>query len=457
VPLFECVPNFSEGRDASVIAHIAGAAGAVEGVAVLDVHSDPDHNRSVVTLAGDGLALVEAALAMMRVATSSLDLRSHRGEHPRIGATDVVPFVPLSGAGVDDAVLLAQLLAARVWEELSIPVYFYGDAARRPERRDLAIVRAGQFEGLRSAVEVDPARHPDVGEARLHPTAGAVAVGVRPLLVAFNVSLSTSDAAVARRVARTVRGRDGGLPEVKALGFEVRGRAQVSMNLTDFRVTPIEAALEAVRRAAADLGAEVIGTELVGLVPEAAVASAAGFYLQLPDFSAASVLESRLHACGLGAPVSLAGLAAGLASRNPVPGGGSAAAAAGALGAALGEMVGAGDAAGRLRFLELVEEDAAAFAGVVAAGRRGSDAWVVAMRRAAGVALESAALAARLRAALGAAPVPPSMASDLAAALALLDAARTGAVAAALANLADLRAAGAGGVDELERAIAALG
>ena len=343
---FECVPNFSEGRNDATIAAIADEARNAPGVALLDVEQNADHNRCVVTLVGDGPALVEALVRMMRVATDLIDLTTHEGEHPRMGATDVVPFVPLAGATVEEAVELAIALGTRVWEELGVPVYLYGDAARVPERRDLAKVRAGQFEGIRETIGTDPRRRPDIGEALVHPTAGITAIGARPVLIAYNAYLTTPDVTVAKRVAKAVRGRDGGLAEVKALGFDIRERqrAQVSMNLTDFRRTPIHQAVEAVRREAARFGVGVEETEIVGLVPEDALFDAAEFYLQLNSFDRSTVLERKVRDAQP-PQESLADFAARLAARTPTPGGGSAAAAAGSLGAALGEMVTAYSAA----------------------------------------------------------------------------------------------------------------
>jgi len=248
--LFECVPNFSEGRDAEKVERIVAPARDVPGVTVLDVERNADHNRCVVSLVGEGDPLLDAVFRMVRVATGLIDLNVQRGEHPRMGATDVVPFVPIGASTMADAVRLAERLGARVAKELGIPVYLYAAAAKRPERADLANVREGQFEGLREAIVADPARAPDFGEPKLHPTAGAVAIGARPVLIAYNAYLTTPDVSVAKRIAKAVRARDGGLPEVKALGFEIRerNRAQVSMNLTDYRVTPVHRALEAVRR-----------------------------------------------------------------------------------------------------------------------------------------------------------------------------------------------------------------
>ncbi|EQD52927.1 glutamate formiminotransferase, partial [mine drainage metagenome] len=221
---FECVPNFSEGRNEETIDRIVRAAGSVAGVSILDVERNADHHRMVLTLVGEGAALVEGVFAAMRVATGRIDLNHHRGEHPRIGATDVVPFIPLGTARMEEAIEWANRLGERVARELGVPVYLYGHAARRPERSDLARVREGQFEGLRESIGQDPSRAPDYGEPRLHPTAGAVAIGARPLLIAYNAYLTTDDVSVAKRIAHAVRARDGGLAEVKALGFEIRER-----------------------------------------------------------------------------------------------------------------------------------------------------------------------------------------------------------------------------------------
>ena len=462
---FECVPNFSEGRDRAKIARIVAEAQNRPGVSLLDVEQNADHNRCVVTLVGEGPPLVEAVLRMMRVATTVIDLTSHRGEHPRMGATDVVPFVPLGEATTEQAIDLAVSLGTRVWEELHIPVYLYGQAARLPERQDLAKVRAGQFEAIRDTIGTDPARRPDIGEARVHPTAGAVAIGARPVLIAYNAYLTTPDVAVAKRVARAVRARDGGLAEVKALGFEIheRQRAQVSMNLTDYRRTPIHRAVEAVRREAARFGVGVEETEVVGLVPEDALFDAAEYYLQLNSFDRGTVLERKVRGVQPSGE-SLSDFAARLAARTPTPGGGSAAAAAGAMGAALGEMVAAYSAgkddvtldefrerfaAARSRFLGLVEQDAQAYADTVTArratksqpGPEAEQAWTAAIRHAADVPLETARLAwscaAELRE-LGD-RVRPVMKSDWTTALALLDAAREGAVANVVINVDDLR------------------
>jgi len=472
--LFECVPNFSEGRDAARIERLAAAARAVPGVTVLDVESDAAHHRSVISLVGEGDPLLDAVFRMMAVATAEIDLTRHHGEHPRMGATDVVPFVPLGESTMADAIRLAERLGERVGQELGIPVYLYAAAARRPERADLAKVREGQFEGLRESIGTDPARAPDYGPARVHPTAGAVAIGARPILIAYNAYLTTPDVAIAKKIARAVRARDGGLPEVKALGFDIpeRHRAQVSMNLTDYRTTPIHRALEAVRREAARYGVGIEESEIVGLVPEDALFDAAEFYLQLHSFSRTAVLERKVRSVerAVRGGESLAAFTDRLAARTPTPGGGSASAAAGALGAALGEMVLAysidpsqptddlrevRDAltAGRRRLLALVEEDASSYEAVRSARRarkeRAGDAaaqaaYIAALRGAAAVPLETARRAQELSVRLEGvrARTKPALGSDLVTALALFRAATEGALANVAINLQDLQAAG---------------
>jgi glutamate formiminotransferase/formiminotetrahydrofolate cyclodeaminase len=348
--LFECVPNFSEGRRTEVIEAVRRAAEGVAGSRVLDLESNADHNRSVLTLAGPGEALVEAAYRATEVAVQQIDLTRHQGEHPRMGAMDVVPFVPLGTATMEEAITLARRFGERVSTGLGVPVYFYGRAATRPDREDLAKVREGQFEGLREAALRDPQRRPDLGGPALHPTAGAMAVGARPILVAYNAYLNTADVGAAKRIAHAIRARDGGLAEVKALGFEIRerNRAQVSMNMTDVRRTPLHRALALIREEAARYGLTVEETEIVGLVPEDALLDAAEHHLQLNHFSRSGILERRLRettAPGPGAGAlshvegSLRAFSDALASRTPTPGGGSAAALVGALGVSLGLMV----------------------------------------------------------------------------------------------------------------------
>ena len=296
--IVECVPNFSEGRKAEVVRLLVEAVEAVEGVLVLGTHVDPDHNRSVITFVAPPEIIVEAALKIVGRAAELIDLSAHAGQHPRMGACDVLPFVPVRGLGVEECVALAHEAGRRIWEELGIPVYFYESAAKRPERRNLADVRRGGFELLREEIKTRPERAPDVGASAIHPTAGAVIVGVRPLLIAYNVTLDTRDLSVAKLIARRVRERDGGLRHLKALGFELesRGVVQVSMNLTSYEVTNLHDAFEAVRREAAGLGVEVIASEIVGLVPQAALDRAASHFLKLDNYSPDLVLENRIAA-----------------------------------------------------------------------------------------------------------------------------------------------------------------
>ena len=291
--IVECVPNFSEGRRQDVIDRIVAAMAQVDGVRVLDVQSDLDHNRSVVTVIGAPPAMEEMAFRGIARAAELIDLDHHRGGHPRIGAMDVVPFVPVRGVDLEDCIALARKLGARVGEELGIPVYLYEEAALRPERRDLAEVRRGEYEGLQREIASDPSRAPDYGPAQIS-TAGATAIGARPPLVAFNVYLSTDEVGPAKAIARAVRQSSGGLRFVKALGLLVEGQAQVSMNLTDFNRTPIHRVLEMIRAEASRYGLNITRSEIVGLLPSQALLDAAQFYLQLHGFSAEQILENRL-------------------------------------------------------------------------------------------------------------------------------------------------------------------
>ncbi len=309
----ECVPNFSEGRRREVVEELVRAVAAVPGVTFLDSEMDADHNRSVLTFA----------------------------EHPRMGAADVVPFVPVAGVTLDDCVRLARLLGKRVGEELGIPVYLYEAAATRPERVSLAEVRRGEFEGLRELIGRDPARRPDFGPGAIHPSAGAIAIGARRFLVAFNANLNTGDVRVARAIAAAIREQSGGLKHVRALGFSIEGgrRAQVSMNLVNTEATPIHRVLALVRAEAARWGAAVAGCEVVGLIPEAALLEAAEHALQLENFRRDQVLEQRLRRPPTTEAVSLGTFFDQVASPEPTPGGGTAAAVAGALAASLTAMV----------------------------------------------------------------------------------------------------------------------
>jgi glutamate formiminotransferase len=293
--IIECVTNFSEGRDAGVVARIVQSISQVPGMAVLGQTSDGDHNRSVITFAGAPEALVEGAFRGIECAVSLIDMNRHDGVHPRVGAADVVPLVPVSGVTLEECARLAEQLGERVWRELRVPVYLYEAAARRPDRVNLANIRRGRYEKLRDEVRL-PGRIPDIGEAALHPTAGACVIGARKFLIAFNINLSTGDAGIARRIARKIRFSSGGLPWVKALGFflDSRQQAQVSINLTDFEVTPLCAVIEAVRAEAAGCGVELAGMELIGLIPRKALETAGGCNPHFENFNSDLVLENRL-------------------------------------------------------------------------------------------------------------------------------------------------------------------
>lgn len=292
--LIESVPNFSEGRDATVLAALREAITSVPSAHLLDVHSDASHHRSVFTFVGAPDAVAEAAVCGARCAVGRIDLTHHRGEHPRMGAADVIPFVPLEGATMDDCVALAERVGRRIGEELGVPVFLYARAARRPERVLLWAIRRGGFEWLRDRIGRDPAYEPDFGPARIHPTAGAVAVGARPILVAYNVFLDTDDVALARRIAGSIRAAGGGLPAVQARGFLVDGRAQVSTNLLDVDVAPPRTVFDAVVREAAAAGVEVAASEIVGLAPERAVPEDAEKVLRLSAPAESRILERRM-------------------------------------------------------------------------------------------------------------------------------------------------------------------
>jgi glutamate formiminotransferase len=296
VPQLECVPNVSEGRRPEVVARLLSALASVPGVLVLDASSDPDHNRSVLTLAGEPEALHAGLLALYTAALEEIDLTRHRGVHPRVGAVDVTPFVPLAGASMPLAVAAAERLGAALAEHFGLPVYLYERAARRPERRLLADIRRGGFEGFGAKI-ASPAWAPDFGPARVHPTAGVTVVGARDFLIALNAVLATGDVGIARAVARRVRESGGGLPALRAIGVPLPSRslAQVSMNLVDYRRTSIWTALRAVAREAAALGAQVLETELIGLVPEEAALAALRESLAMPGFGRGRVLERRLE------------------------------------------------------------------------------------------------------------------------------------------------------------------
>jgi glutamate formiminotransferase/formiminotetrahydrofolate cyclodeaminase len=347
--LIECVPNFSEGRDAAKVDAIVNAMSGVPGVYVLDREMDPDHNRSVVTLAGEPDAVAEAALLGTGKALELIDLNQHQGAHPRVGATDVLPFIPIEGVTLEDCVALARRVGNEIWKRHRIPVFFYEAAASRPDRVNLENVRRGQFEGLREDLKKNHDRQPDIGEPKLHPTAGVTVVGARKFLIAYNVNLNTSDVSIANKIAKAIRFSSGGLRYVKSMGVELKARnlAQVSINLTDYEQTPMHRVYELVKREAERYGAVPVGSEIVGLVPKKAVEMAAEYFLQLENFSPAQIFENKLHAALSGAPMAKDGALASMAKPflnavaepSATPGGGSVSAFAGALAAALGQMV----------------------------------------------------------------------------------------------------------------------
>jgi glutamate formiminotransferase len=292
----ECVPNFSEGRRKAVVDKIVFSIRSVPGIKVLDVEMDHDHNRSVVTFTGSKDSVQEAAFRGARAAAELIDLNTHKGEHPRMGALDVLPFIPINGVTMDDCVEIAKRVGARVGKELKIPVYLYEAAASKPERRNLEDVRRGEFEGLKEAILKDDSRFPDFGPRMLHPTAGAVAIGARMPLIAFNVNLKSEDVEIAKGIAKKIRASSGGLPYVKALGFHLRekGMVQVSMNLTDYTVTPISKVFDEVSKEAASRGVEIAEGELIGLIPLGALCDLAARFLKIPNFTSNQVLERRI-------------------------------------------------------------------------------------------------------------------------------------------------------------------
>ena len=294
--IVECVPNFSEGRRKEVVDAIAQAIALVPGVRVLDRQMDADHNRSVITFVGDRTAVAQAAFRGAQKAVELIDMSMHHGEHPRVGALDVLPFVPIAGVTMDDCVALARSVGKRIADELQVPVYLYQAAATRLDRRALPDVRRGEYEGLKTEIETNPDRTPDFGPRRLHPTAGACIVGARPVLIAWNVNLRTADIRVAKRIAKAIRESDGGLPAVRAKGFELadRGLVQVSMNMVDYRKTSLVQAYEAIRSLAAKEGVEIAESEIVGLVPLDALIDGATQYFKLARFHREQILETRL-------------------------------------------------------------------------------------------------------------------------------------------------------------------
>jgi glutamate formiminotransferase len=349
--LIECVPNFSEGRDPAKVDALIQTMSKLPGVWVLDHEMDADHNRCVITLAGDPDAVAEAALQGTGKAIELIDMTQHTGAHPRVGATDVVPFIPVEGVSLDDCVALARRVGQEIWKRYRIPVFFYEAAATRPDRVNLENIRRGQFEGLREELKKNHERQPDVGEPKLHPTAGVTVVGARKFLVAYNVNLNTSDVGVANKIAKAIRFSSGGLRYVKSMGVDLKARniAQVSINLTDYEQTPMHRVYDMVKREAARYGAVPVGSEIVGLVPKKAIEMAADYFLQLESFSPSQVFENKLAAALIGTPLEekedgkLAALARPfidvVAEPSATPGGGSVSALVAALAAALGQMV----------------------------------------------------------------------------------------------------------------------
>ncbi len=342
--LVECVPNFSEGRDKSKVDAIVDAM-KMPGVYLLDREMDSDHNRSVITLVGEREAIQEAAIRGVGKASEVIDLNVHTGAHPRMGATDVVPFIPIDGVTIEDCVAMACHVGEEIWKRYRIPVYLYESAARIPERQGLENIRRGQFEGIRAEIATNPARRPDFGDPCVHPSAGATVVGARKFLIAYNVFLNTPDVEIAKKIAKTVRFSSGGMRFVKGSGFLVRGWAQVSMNLTDFEQTPIHRVFEMVKREAARYGVTPVSSEIVGLIPKKALEQAAEWFLQVENFDSSLILENRLAAV-IGGKMAVGGLRAGvepfveqLAAPTAAPGGGSASAAAAAMAAGLAAMV----------------------------------------------------------------------------------------------------------------------
>jgi glutamate formiminotransferase len=450
--LIECVANFSEGRDPQKVDAIAAAIQSVAQVVLLDRELDADHNRSVLTFVGPPEAVAEAALRAVGKAVELIDLNRHTGVHPRIGAADVVPFVPIAGVTLEDCVRIAEHVGEEIWRRYQVPVYFYEAAARQPDRTNLENIRRGQFEGLREEVRTNPARRPDVGGPDLHPTAGATVVGARKFLIAYNIVLDTPNVDIAKQIAKAIRFSSGGFRYVKAMGVPLASRnlVQVSMNLTDFEQTPMHRVFEAVRTEAQRYGVEVAGSEIVGLIPRKALEMAADFYLRCENLQPQAILENRLaEATESGG---LNEFLDALAAPTATPGGGSAAAASGAMAASLGAMV-AGlakksgyDFDNHRRFLgEAVQRDSVAFEGVMAAYRKPKAERAPfieeALHQAALVPMEVAEHAFAVKAQLEALrkDAPDRFSSDLETALALSEACRQGALANVKINLAAIR------------------
>ena len=487
--LVECVPNFSEGRDKAKVDAIIDAM-KVPGVYLLDREMDADHNRCVITLVGDREHIGEAAIRGVGKAAELIDLTTHQGAHPRMGASDVIPFIPIEGVTLEDCVAIARKVGEEIWRRFQIPVYLYEAAATTPERQNLENIRRGQFEGIRDEIATNPARKPDFGDPRVHPTAGATVVGARKFLIAYNVYLNTPDVEIAKKVAKSIRFSNGGLRYVKGMGIPVRGLAQVSMNLTDFEQTPIARVFEYVKREAARYGVMPAFSEIVGLIPKKALEDAAEWFLQVENFDSSLILENRLAAVMSG-KMAVGGLCAGvepfveqLAAPTATPGGGSASAAAGAMAAALAHMVAAmsrgkknhlqyerelSDAIARLsqlreEFKAAIDADAASYDAVVKAYKAAKDsaskngAISAALHQATNVPL---AVAERARAVEQISEslrsiTNPKMASDLTVATALARAAMQGAIANVEINLESLEQEEPMFAEEIRGKVAAL-
>jgi len=341
IRLVECVPNFSEGRRPEVIDAIVKDICSVDTVVLLDKEMDPDHNRAVVTFVCEPEYAVEACFRGMKKAAELIDMQTHKGEHPRMGATDVCPFIPLADFTEAEAIELAHQLGKKVGEELDIPIFLYESARTRPDRENLAVVRKGEYEGMIKALESDPERKPDYGPAKMNLKTGATAIGVRFPLVAFNVYLDTPRVSIAKKIANAIRHVKGGYRYCKAMGFMIaeRNQTQVSMNLVQYTKTPVFRVFETIKREAARYGVNVLSSEIIGLVPQQALIDVADYYLQLENFSLEQVLEEKLRRVGAEANGGGANFYNEVAAKTATPGGGSVAASAGALGAALSSMV----------------------------------------------------------------------------------------------------------------------
>jgi len=436
--LVECVPNFSEGRDPAKIDAIVASMLAVPEVALLDRESDADHNRCVITLVGPPAAVADAAFRGVAKAVELIDLTKHQGAHPRIGAADVVPFIPIEGVTLEDCVKLAERVGNEIWNKLRVPVYLYEAAARRPDRTNLENIRRGQFEAAVKEIGIVAERNPDIGDAVCHPTAGATVVGARKFLIAYNVNLGTADVGIAKKIAKTIRFSNGGFRFVKSMGVTLGSRnlAQVSINLTDFEQTPVHLVFETVKREAERYGVPVVGSEIVGLIPRKALEMSADYFLRCENFRPELVLESRIAeavAKRQGLPQFLDALAAPTAT----PGGGSASAAAAAMSAALGAMVtrlakldSAEFEDDRAFFTEAVDRDAEAFQKVMAAYKmpkaERAPFLEEALHSAAEVPLQVLERCAGMAARLDALEIPAKFGSDLAVAKALVVAAKAG-------------------------------